>query len=286
MAARFLDPELSVEEEYLVDARGADWEQILFRRWKKEEQGVYFAQEFAETPETAFLAVGGARFNTEYLSEMIYMTKEPLIEEDGVSIWHAPQAGIPYAAAIDIASGKQSDPIHNRPTDFCAMTIWDMRRLVMVAKLHGRWESKDFAERCIDLASKYNDAFLVPERNLAQYGFMEYLMSVLGYTNVYLHNDDGHYGFPMSVKTKPMIESSFATLLSEQGSFICEDRTTVQELRNFRYLPNHKTGAPSGSHDDLADTVLILLSDLVRGQVPSLAEGRTLAGGRSRVESY
>lgn len=260
-----------------------DDDQIRWRRWQEALIGEDMRkQEFPESPDEAFLPLGAAVFETHVVDRHAYT-----IEDAGVragaqdyipnyDVWKEADFGQPYIVSLDQASGEQRDP-NNRPLDFSAITVWNAINLEQMATFRDRsLLSKDFAALAVDIAKKYNDALIVPEANLAKFGFTDWLIE-LGAGPIYMHryidSKTLRVGYPVNVATKPALKDNFRMVLQQEGGCYIRSANLIKEMRNYRYLKGsgmRSMGAPVGGNDDELMTAFFAFDQEVRSQAMSI----------------
>jgi len=284
-------------EEWLRREHDVDDDQIRWRRFKVAELTEdMFKQEFPQNPDEAFLPVGSSVFKPSLIDANSTHVKPPLFREmNGLLVWKTPEIGRPYIISVDIASGEQRDP-NNRPLDFSAVTVWDSVTLEQMETFRRRdVTSKELAKIVADIAKIYNDGLVVPESNLAKFGFMEWLLQ-FGVRHLYMHLNPNSkpgmksatMGYPMNRATKPALVDNFRDILEVQGGCTIRSDNLIREMRNYRFLNLtglRSMGAPPGGNDDELITGLIAFDPEVRSQANSL-RGRLQQGvDRRRVSS-
>ena len=90
-----------------------------------------------------------------------------------------PKRNHTYIIGIDPADGEVRG-------DDSAVVVWDItnEKIRAVAAYNGTISQNDLADLCYDLAIRYNQALLVPERNMGQL-MIKWLVEVKGYTNIW-----------------------------------------------------------------------------------------------------
>jgi hypothetical protein len=136
--------------------------------------------------------------------------------------------------------------------------------------------SKDFAALAVDIAKKYNDALIVPEANLAKFGFTDWLIE-LGAGPIYMHryidSKTLRVGYPVNVATKPALKDNFRMVLQQEGGCYIRSANLIKEMRNYRYLKGsgmRSMGAPVGGNDDELMTAFFAFDQEVRSQAMSI----------------
>ena len=147
--------------------------------------------------------------------------------------------------------------------------------------MRGRISQQDLAEYVKELYKFYKEPLVVVERNHAQYGFFD-LLRTQGVYNLYVHND-GKFGFPTNMATKPLIIENFAQVLRTDGACDIKSKNLLFEMANFRWLGRKgmgATGAAPGSHDDELITAMFAFWGEVRTQAYSSYTSAQTDGNR------
>lgn len=229
------------EEWELAQRAGLTGSQIAWRRLNRAQMGELAAQEFAEDPVACFRVSGECIFDLEAISRALETSGKPLeIQNNGkLLVWLPPQAGKQYIIGVDPAGGGSGG-------DYSCAQVIERRTGMQCAELHGHFPPWELAGRLIDLASRYNRALVVVERNNHGYGVLAHLRG-RGCLNVY--QDGGQDGWLTSAVTRPaMIENLVVVLATEPTLFRSE--RLLNELRTFVRHADGSSAAVSGSHDD------------------------------------
>lgn len=265
--------ELDEEERRLITQYHVSHDQIRWRRFmmarmlNQHESADFFKQEFPESPDEAFLPIGSSIFRAAHISSASLTVRDPF-DDDGLnSRWVDPLAERAYIVSIDQASGETRD-IDARPTDFQVLTVWDSVQMEQVHRVRNQeMTHRAMARHAVKQAREYNDALICMERNLARYGLIEMIQEE-GYFNIYVH-EDGKYGYPVSVSTKPVLKDQVIEMLKSRGSLTIHSENLIRELRNYRNLPKvgrGSMGAGPGGHDDELITLFFACDPNVRAQ--------------------
>ena len=268
--------ERTPHEEWLQSEYKLTDDHIRWRRWKTAELGGdMFKQEFPENPDEAFLPIGSAVFDVlKDLDNAQRMVKTPINPDyqNGFSLWSGPYLGRPYIIAVDQASGEGERDLNEKPLDFQAVTCWDAITLEQMFTFRSRdTTAKQLAIKIAKWAVEYNDALVVPERNLAQFGFFDWLYE-MGVENLYIHvNERGitSPGYPNNIATKPALKDNFKDILGVDGGITIRSANLMREIRNYRWLHGagkNRMGAAPGLHDDELITAFFATDPLVREQ--------------------
>jgi hypothetical protein len=120
----------------------------------------------------------------------------------------------------------------------------------------------ELAVEIAKLASEYNRALVVVERNNHGSGILAYLTGVCRYPRIYEQN--GQQGWLTSQLTRPLMVGILgAALLDSPGVF--SSRRLLKECRTFVRHRNGKVAAQYGEHDDCVMAMAMALA--VRGEL-------------------
>lgn len=154
----------------------------------------------------------------------------------------------PYVIGADTAGSGE---------DYFTAKVLDNTNGRCVATLRVQHIDEDlFAEQLYCLGTYYNNALIGVEINYSRHPVR--VLHDLGYTNLYSQRyynksqsaPELRYGFVTSSLTKPIIISNLVAVMRESIE-LETDRETLRELSSFVRGVGGKTGAASGSHDDL-----------------------------------
>jgi hypothetical protein len=277
------------DEQFLSDHYRIDDDQLRWRRWQIAQLGRnMFKQEFPENPDEAFLPVGSAVFTKSAVLDILQLgVRTPInpdYKESGWSLWSEPLPGRPYIVSVDQASGEGDRDLNQKPLDFQCITVWDAITLEQMATFRKREVSaKDFAIKTAEIAVHYNNALVVPETNLARFGFMDWLWE-FGVLNIYVHtNEKGNtsLGIPTNVATKPAMKDNYKDIIEVPGGITIHSQNLVRETRNYRWLRGrgkNRMGAPPGMNDDELMTAFFAVDPHVREQA-RMYSGKAQATG-------
>jgi hypothetical protein len=241
--ARAVDPEsLSGEERELRSRPGLDLEQIGFRRQIRADFRGLARQEYAEDEESCFLASGDSVFELDAIEARLLTAPPPsaLRLNGQLEIWLPPVAGRQYLVAVDPAGGGSEG-------DYSAAQVLDLESGLQCAEFAGHVGGLELARLTTDLAREYNKAWLVVERNNHGSGVLALAESVCKYPRIY--RQSGQPGWLTTSISRPAILSRLnAGLVEEPECF--QSRRLLAECRAFIRMPDGKSGARTGTHDD------------------------------------
>lgn len=214
-----------------------------------------FAQEYS----CEFLGSSETIASVDVLTKL--QSRDPVGHYHGATLYAQPDVRRSYLALVDIARGKGSD------NDYSVIQVIDTT--VLPFEQVAVFRSSDinlvgFAEQIAALASYYNTAHVLLERNVAGIGELldvEYSYPHLIYTETFgrkgqqpLFESTGKsncdYGVFMSSVVKRHGAQNLSMMLSN-NTLVLRDQDTIDEL--FRFVKN-RTGsfsAETGAHDDL-----------------------------------
>tara|TARA_R100001460_G_scaffold10279_2_gene24354 strand:+ start:389 stop:1966 length:1578 start_codon:yes stop_codon:yes gene_type:complete len=251
------------EEEVLANMFHLDDEQLNFRRAKIQDLGGedLFRQEYPITPQEAFLTTGRVFVEPKYIdaayNECYSPTwrghlrgKEMMENNNGpLKIFEHPKADHRYCIGVDVSEGLEHG-------DYSCIQVLDHMGY-QVATWHGHIDPFDFAEVIGEIASYYNRAWTLIERNNHGLTTIRKLQD-LGYPNLYVEQavDDAYVdrltrraGFLTTSKTKPLIIDNLVHLLRQGESGVaCVD--LIDEMRTYVIDARGITNAQQGCYDD------------------------------------
>jgi hypothetical protein len=234
-------PPLTQEELELTTMHGLTREQIAWRRKQWASLRGLAAQEYAEDPESCFLASGECVFDVKTLETALRDPAVPLEERDNqrLTIWLPAQPGRVYLIGVDPAGGGVEG-------DYSCAEVIDREIGTQCAELHGHWPPRELAQKLAALGKEYNTALLAVERNNHGHAVLACLEN-LGYPRVYVQ--DGQDGWLTTSASRPtMIENLVSVLAAEPGRF--RSTRLLNECRTFvRDAAGNMRAAP-GTHDD------------------------------------
>lgn len=244
---------------HLHPERDEDW-----RRTEGEKQGN--PKKAAQEYDCNFLASGD---NVVDLNIIEFYKKNKAcdpIEARGFDknlwIWEYPDRSHVYVVAADVARGDGED--------YSACHVLDISREkpVQVAEYKGKIGTKDFGDFLVALATEYNSALLVIERENVGWGTIQEVLD-RGYSHTFYSSADLKYvdvqrqlnnnwaseekklvpGFSTNIKTRPLVVDNMEHYMRFMAVEIRSKRT-LAELETFIWK-NGKSIAMEGYNDDL-----------------------------------
>ena len=304
-------------EEYGIEARFLPWDLHPDRdeAWYAQNARALPAadrgEQFPRNPEEAFILTGECWFDLEALAW--YGEAERVLVEEGrmrfivnalgskakihwqphgwIRVFAKPDSEHEYAIAADVATG--------RGFDYSCAYVIDLSAMALVAEIHGKLDADEYAEQLHYLGRWYGTARIAVEMGG---GYGEPVIIALRdgrkgrphYPKLYRHTlgdrPDAHqlknYGFPMNVKTRPLIVNQIEQAIRER-SIPAMPSTLLAECRTFvrqRSLPSPR--AQDGSNDDRVIALGIALEMFrLYGTHPRRAR-RDLRGARRRARPH
>lgn len=182
--------------------------------------------------------------------------------DKGLWVWQFPDYTRSYVICADVARGDA--------TDFSAAHVLDISNPTptQVAEYKGQLGTKDFGHFLVGLATEYNDALLIVERENVgwatlqaiidkQYKNLFYSSADLKYVDVQRQLSNSHHsddkklvpGFSTNIKTRPLVIAHLEQFVREKAIDIFSIRT-LSEMETFIWK-NGKAQAMEGYNDDL-----------------------------------
>ena len=176
-----------------------------------------------------------------------------------LEIWLPRLKGKQYLVAVDPAGGGSDG-------DYSAAEVLELEKGLQCAEFAGHLGGLELARLVTALAAEYNQAWLVVERNNHGSGVLALAETVCGYQKIYRQN--GQTGWLTTSLSRPMVLSRLDVGLIEQPERFLS-RRLLAECRSFVRMPDGRTGARAGTHDDRVMAMAIGL-----GAREELLEGR------------
>jgi hypothetical protein len=233
---------LTEEERELMKRKRLDLEQIGFRRQIRANFRGLARQEYAEDEESCFLASGDSVFELAAVEARLKTAPEPVERRRNgeLEVWLPPLKGREYLVAVDPAGGGSQG-------DYSAAQVLEMETGLQCAEFAGHVGGLELARLITELAAEYSDAWLVVERNNQGNGVLALAETVCGYRRIY--RQGGQAGWLTTSLSRPAVLGQLDAGLVEQPERF-QSQKLLGECRSFVRLPDGKTGARAGTHDD------------------------------------
>lgn len=240
-----------------VPGRDEKWknETLAAMDWDYEK----FAQEF----ECEFLGSSGTLISGAVLKTLV--SKIPLTERDGLTVYEEPVKGNQYAISADVSRGKG--------LDYSAFQVIDVTKMpykqVCVYR-NNLATPLDYSATLHRLGKAYNYASVLVENNDAGIQVVDSLHYDYEYENIIYTENAGASGKRISAgfagrskergvrttKTVKAVGCSMLKLLVEQHQLIINDHQTIFELSRFSRKGNSYE-AEDGCNDDLVMSLVL-----------------------------
>jgi hypothetical protein len=239
---RVSEDSLQADEVRLIEQFGLSLEQLGFRRKIAAGFRGLAKQEYPEDAVECFLSSGDCYFDVAAIDARIKDLPEPMATRLGgkLQLWFPPVRGRRYLVAVDTAGGGSEG-------DYSVAQVLEIDTSLQCAELQARVSPLELAEEAARLATEYNGAWLVVERNNHGSGVLAYLHGVSKYPRIYAQ--DGQDGWLTSVIHRPRMLGALAAALVETPGIFYSGRL-LQECRSFVRHRSGKIGANAGAHDD------------------------------------
>ena len=241
-AAAVEEASLTEEEHALMARFGLDREQIGYRRRIRADFRGLAKQEYAEDEESCFLASGGSIFELAAIEERLGTAPEPIERRRNgeLEIWLPPLKGKEYVVAVDPSGGGSEG-------DYSAAQVLELETGLQCAEFAGHVGGLELAKLVTSLAVEYNRAWLVVERNNHGSGVLALADTVCGYRKIY--RQGGQPGWLTTSMSRPAALGRLDAGLVEQPERF-QSRRLLGECRSFVRMPDGRSGARAGAHDD------------------------------------
>jgi hypothetical protein len=246
---------LTEEERRLVAQHHLSLTQIGYRRQMRASFRSLAAQEFAESAESCFRATGEPVFELEpieaRLAELELLGESAQRRSNGeLETWLPAMPAKQYLVAVDPAGGGVRG-------DYSAIEVLELDTALQCAEFAGHVGGLELARLASDLASEYNHAWLVVERNNHGSGVLAYLEGPCAYDRIY--RQGAQLGWLTTSLSRPAALGRLAAaLVDEPRKFM--SRRLLAECRSFIRQADGSTGARSGTHDDRVMAMAIALA--------------------------
>jgi hypothetical protein len=242
---------LTTEELELIALHQLDLRQIGYRRKIRANFRGLARQEFAEDEQTCFLSSGNSIFELDVLDARLLQAPDPIERRQNgeLEIWLPPLRGKQYLVAVDPAGGGSEG-------DYSAIEVLEMETGVQCAEFAGHAAGRELAETATRLASEYNGAWLVVERNNHGTGVLSLAQEVCHYPRIYAHK--GQPGWLTTSLTRPAVLGQLGAALVEHPERFMS-RRLLGECRSFVRLSDGRGAARAGTHDDRVMAMAVAL---------------------------
>ncbi|MGP8271941.1 MAG: terminase [Terracidiphilus sp.] len=233
---------LTDEERRLMGRHKLDLEQIGYRRQIRANFRGLAAQEYAEDEESCFLASGNSIFELAAIEARLKEAPEPVERRlnGELEVWLPALAGKQYLVALDPSGGGSEG-------DYSAAQVLDLETGLQCAEFAGHRGGMELAWLVTKLAAEYNQAWLVVERNNHGSGVLALAEAVCKYARIY--RQGGQLGWLTTSLSRPAALGRLDAALVKQPERF-KSRRLLGECRSFVRLPDGRSGARAGTHDD------------------------------------
>ncbi len=242
---------LTGEERDLMARKRLDLEQIGYRRQIRADFRSLARQEYAEDEESCFLASGDSVFELQAIEARLATMAPPveLRRNRELEVWLPPLKGKAYLVAVDPAGGGSEG-------DYSAAQVLELETGLQCAEFAGHVGGLELARLVTALAAEYNRAWLVVERNNHGSGVLALIENVCGYERIY--KQGGQVGWLTTSMSRPAALGRLDAGLVEHPERF-QSRKLLAECRSFARLPDGRSGARPGTHDDRVMAMAIAL---------------------------
>ena len=235
--------------------------------WRKEQDKLgkdWARQEY----DADFIGSGNTVIDASLIEEYVAKCKDSNEKrgfDHNLWVWEKPDYNKRYVVSADCATGDG--------TDFSAFHVIDIDSCVQVAEWKGTLSTGDFGNMLVLIATEYNDAILIIERNGVGHAVIQKVID-RNYKNLFYMSKDHQVidvqrniskylkeekamipGFYTSSTSRPVIINKLDMYMREQ-ELIINSKRLVEELRVFVWV-NGKAQALKGYQDDLVMSLAI-----------------------------
>lgn len=242
------------EDEWL---NKIEWYDYVFETEAKGDED-FMRSEYPSTPEESFAASGRPvlplkRITAWLKQEHPFVAIEPVIDQTSrtsnrikfvenprspIRKYKEPIPGHRYMIGVDCAEGYSGD--------MSAGVVLDIKDMEEVASFVVDMEQNDLAELVVGLATEYNNAIIVPEKNMA--GLFIESVQVLGYwrlytdPNVRTRDTNKMYGVRTTLATKNEAINRLKFLMNKR-IYKAHDKIFMEQAIHYSWKP-----LPSGGY--------------------------------------
>lgn len=238
--------------------------------WRDKMGQIQGEREARQEFDAEFIGSGNTVIDADLIEWYAQTTQQEPIYKMGMDgnvwVWENPDYTRQYIVVADVARGDGAD--------YSTFHVLDIETVRQVAEYRGQLGTTDFGHLLVEIATKYNDALLVVERENVGWAVLQTIID-RGYKNLFYMSKDHkvvetertlsnrYYGeenkmlpgFGTTSKTRPLIISKLDTYMREKAVEIRSKRL-IEELRVFIW-ENHKAQAMEGYNDDLVMAMCI-----------------------------
>lgn len=281
---------LTDEEKALIERHRLDAAQIAWRRQNIYSLGAKFAEEYPESPATAFLVSGQTLFNGLRVSLAIQACAPPISSThrpgyDEEVFVREPRPGMRYFIGADVADGVEGG-------DACAYTVRDeWGGLCKVVRVMS--EPMEFAYVLAAEGHRWNNATIAPETNNMGRSTLDTLHKVIMYPNIWQavqwtgreHILSGKLGWQTTPGTKPTLLANYKEDF-ENGTWIVGSRLILEDMAAVtRRGSVYDTNGKDVFMADAVTKEVLRLDLLKRGDEPAPTRFRNPAFGSIKRRS-
>ncbi len=255
--------EFTEVERELMRKPGLDTGQIAFRREMRANFGSRMAEEYAEDPESCFMASGDCVFDVEVIDRRMHESRNVVEQRNNATmlVYFPAISGDNGATAKEYIIGV--DPAGGGSDgDFSCAQVIERRSGMQCAELQGHFPPAELAARVALIGREYNNALLAVERNNHGHAVLASLLLHEGYSNVYYQGNQA--GWLTSAASRPRMLENFAATLTN-APFLFSSTRLLEECRTFVRHPDGSASAANGTHDDLV--MAMAVAQAVRAEV-------------------
>ncbi len=245
-------------ERKLMREHGLDAGQIAFRREMRANFGSRMVEEYAEDPESCFMASGDCVFDVEIIDRRMREPRNVVEQRDNARllVFFPPITGDKgatpkeYIMGVDPAGGGSDG-------DFACAQVIERASGMQCAELQGHFPPAELAACVALIGREYNQALIAVERNNHGHAVLASLTLHEGYQNVYYQGNQA--GWLTSAASRPRMLENFAATLTN-APFLFSSTRLLEECRTFVRHPDGSASAANGTHDDLVMAMAVALA--------------------------
>lgn len=271
--------------------RKMQWYDYTFINEAKKDQN-YMFENYPTVAQESFQASGAPIFDSTLLykwMETPYKTMDVFYadgntefrytEGGAIKVVEDPIKNHQYIVAIDPADGE----VNGDDSALCVIDATGVK-LKTVAAYNGTISQNDLAEMAFDIAMRYNEALVVPERNMGQL-MIKWLTEVKGYMNIWTDaakvSDYNNLGVRTTVPSKNEMVARLKFLMNN-GYFEDFDPTFCEQGLYFTFQKTQggqfRAAGDAGHHDDAVLARMLATMALDMGRYKEWNESKVKEG--------